>query len=204
MITRSHKRWISRDDFTSSAAAREDEVGLADSCWVYLNTRATGEFEAIEQAPRGDDTRLLADLVAASIQVSVQRRAEEFEGRQSRTHHLESLLAAANATIDRLLAFVPARAAALPAERLAVLADIVVDSTRARVPGAENVAVTVTPEQDPNVSASHRLGVRFHVPTQTDLSALAQQIQGIFTDLAGQTTGEEFESLRLLIDPEFA
>jgi hypothetical protein len=203
MIPSTHKRWIGREDFTSSDAARGDDVALARSCWEYLSHRTTGEFEAVRIAPQGNETRLLADLVAASIQASVQRRASEIEARSSNVERLESLLASANATIDRLLAFVPSRAAVLSAERMAVLADCLGDITRQRVPNALNVTVTSIPEQDPNSSASHRVTVRFQVAGSPDMTALSEQIRAIFADLVEQTTSDEFEALRLFVDPEF-
>lgn len=187
------ERWLSDRDLAKSPFGRDDPPELIEQCGDYLSQRTTGEHAAIDLSSTAD-RKTKAALVSAQVQASVQARLP--------TRDLERRLALAEATIDRLLAFVPARAKEIRDTRLDAIVEELSAKAAELLPGSRRVRVSVTPEADVDSAACHRIIVSLVVPTTLDANRFAGASTELHRWLAAATDVDEYKAIRLLIEPE--
>lgn len=187
MIDRGSNRWIHRQDLESDPSGREDTAEHKAVCLEYL-VDPTASSPPSEGAALAQ--RVQAQLVAARVRDATSTRAD-----------LERRLEQANATIDRLLAFVPARAPQIPEPRLDELVSGLLRSVTANFPSASLVAVVVAQELDRDTEACHKITLKIELPDSVEASAIAAGIQAAHRYFAQAASVNERLAVRLIVAP---
>jgi len=184
------QRWLYRSDFEGAVLGRDDPPELSDECWGYLED---WEIHARQLIPPPDRAqRATAELIAARVRSATGTHAAERELRRTVERQ--------QATINRLLAFVPTRSGSLQSERLGALISRLTEVARTSFAN-EDVQVTAEIEDDDDTTAYHRLIVEVPVSDEFDVSAFATASARLDVFLAEAVTATELQAIRLLIEP---
>lgn len=178
-------------DLARVTAGREDAPELIDRCWQYLEERNTNEFRVVS-LDRTGVKRTKAELVAAHVQTEIASRG----GISS----LQRRLADAEATIDRLLAFVPVRSGDLGRERLDMIVQELLATVARELHGVSRTTVQVVDESDPETTACHRMMLTVDWDVDNDPIGLASAVTLLHQRFAQLITPAEFPSINLLVE----
>lgn len=185
-------RWVHAHDIAAEIPGRDDPADAKESCLAYLGRRAYPS-----QPRRVTDVRTVlkaqGDLAAIHVLTSARPKSREAE--------LEQRLQLAEKAIDRLLAFVPARAAEIPAARLRELQGIVHRASVSSFPKATRIASQIQVEDDLDSDACHRMVFEIAVPDSEDPSDVVAGIRAVHQIFARSATPEERRAIRLLVEP---
>lgn len=188
--------WLRYKDFANARLGRPDDPPeLVDRCWRYLTEEHTGQFRAVTRPLSSSAAhRVQADLLAERV----RRAATGYPPARSDT---ERQLAAATATIDRLLAFVPPRAAEIPPERLSEIAKSVIRTARVEFVHAKSVLLLLDGETDTDTEASCRMSVTVEVPPQhANPEELARAVRATHASLTNTSSRAEYAAIRLIVE----
>lgn len=189
MIQLSDKMWVYPHDLARALPHRNDDPALIEDCIDYLSHRAPEQRGG--GASREHETQ--GQLVAARVKASVVRR------RSDSVAELEESLRKAAATINRLLAYVPARVGPIAEERLGEIAvraaDIMADAL-----GDVQVTPLVAAEDNPDTEACHRLSLLMD-GKELDADKAATGLMVMHKFLAEELSSEEYRALRVVFVP---
>lgn len=185
--------WIHRRDLEAEIPGRPDTGEHRAICAEYLED-VSGSGVVRARLP-GKARQARAVLAAAQVRAAASA---------SREAELEGKLELAHQTIDRLLAFVPARAASPDPSRVRAALRAVSDVLQALLPNGSTVTAVATPESDTDTEACTRLVVSFRAPglenNPAEIARLAIEGHRAF---AQATTAVERVALRLIVEPDF-
>jgi hypothetical protein len=186
----SGERWLHRSDLNASAFGREDPQSLSDDCWEYLEDWEEHAKQLIPTPERAQ--RATAELIAARIRAATGSHAAERELRRTVERQ--------QATINRLLAFVPTRSGAVDTSRLAAIVENIrtAAETIFHVPQIE-VTEELEPEDD--TTAYHRITVEIPVTPEFDVALFFQRTTELDHFVANELSDEEIHAIRVLIEP---
>ncbi len=186
--------WIHEEDLTRAEVLdRRDSFELRQACVAYLKSHHT--LTRPKSIGAASDRNVQKALVQASI-----RRLVGIRARDSALHSLlsqrEGVIEEQSKTIDRLLAYIPARAAPLSDQRLQEISGYVSDFLTKRDLSAN---VHVVDETGPDTLACHRLTVMLD---KADIRPISQIEDELFDLLAEIAEPEEAPSLNLTVASE--
>jgi hypothetical protein len=187
------QRFVHSHDLMASIPGREDSHEEKAFCNAYLERR---------EAARHHGTTQIAVLKAQSAIATAFVRASAFKA--PRDADLEQNLAAANKTIDRLLAYVPTRAAKIDTARLDELVTALCDSAVSAFPGLSSAVVMSSLETALGTQACHRISIRLTVPGQTTARQVVEGIKSVHRTLATRATDHELAAINLIVEAERA
>src|SRR5690606_13044821 len=104
-------------------------------------------------------------------------------------------------TIDRLLAFVPTRAAAVPEERLNEIVDQVTEWVVALFPAAGAPVIRVAEEVESDTKACHRITVSVMLDNSFDARTFARLAFQLHRQFAEVLSQDELQAIRLIVEP---
>lgn len=177
-------RWIIQSDFARPISGREDPDDLIEECWHHLEVSA----EQPHVVGRGRFVTS-SELIAARIHAAA--------GGGTPVDELRELVVRQQATIDRLLAFVPTRARPLSSARLEWLIELLNElCTRL----FDNHRINVTEEDDPESDACHRITIDVAPASEIDPEAFVAATIRLLAEVAGSVSEQEFEAIRILVE----
>lgn len=186
MIELRPNHWAYPEDLGRSTFGREDPPELVERCISYFS--------------RGGASHRAHKAKGRLISAKTRGRLVQTK-RKAGSESLREALDEAEATINRLLAFVPRRAPEIPSERLQEIGREVV--AKARDLFQVDVVPIVTPETDEDSQAAHRLTV-VAPPGEMEPAEWARRSFVLHRYIAGMLTMPERESLRLSVKPGMA
>jgi hypothetical protein len=155
----------------------------------------TGEHRVLLSTPSPKvDAKVKAEVASAHIQASVQGRHDLGD--------LAKKLTDAHATIDRLLAFVPAKAIEVDGKRLGELVDGLFGQVEKLVPQARRTAIAVSPDLDNDSLSCHRIHVNIGVPDSLPSEKFVSASIALHDWLARNTTRGELQAIQLIVEPD--
>jgi len=178
--------WVHAHDLMADIPGREDSMADKVACATYLERRQKG-------ATQQSALRAQSALAAALVRNLVVRKDSDVDQ-----------LAAAQQAIDRLLAFVPPRAQAIPAARLEAIVQSVAAATVAAFPDSTGFTALIAEERDPDTDACHRVVLRFQTHDASDPFKVASGVVAIHRALADATAPEEHRAILLVVSAEAA
>lgn len=180
-------RWICEEDLATPIAGRDDSESVVWGCIRYLRARSRG---GVRMVAAGVDEKARNALVHARVQTAAI---------SPRVRELERQLIQQEATITRLLAFVPARFGAVHPARLQEIVELV--KTTAEATFADHrVETRVLDEREAGTEACHRIEVVVHLTFVAAVESLVAAEVALRTKLVEFVSGDELRALRLLID----
>lgn len=178
------KRWLFQDDLARPIAGRDDPDDVVEECWHHLEAAA----ERAEHQRRGRFSTSSA-LIAARIHASAGSATSE---------DLPEVIRRQQAAIDRLLAFVPTRAKPLSASRIAGVQDQL-EQASTELFGEHRILVD--DEDDTDSIACHRFTVEAKMRDDFDPALFVAATTELFKRLAQRLSEEEYEALRVIVEP---
>ena len=182
MVTMQRSTWPAAVDLARRIEGRDDPDELTDTCQHFINQ------ERRRATPPGRAEKAASEINAAIVASYV---ADQTEDRRR--------LTAALATIDRLLAFVPARGDEISSQRLTNLALALAQEAKRLLPDV-NVILTIDTEADLDSRARYRiLASIVRTAAVTDEAILTCTI-ALHRRLAEVSTTSEYQSIALLAE----
>lgn len=191
MIEVREGRWLHFDDLAREIPGREDSPETIELCWRYLASGAERKTANALRSPELART-VMAEVVAARVRASTVMRLSPQE--------IEERLEAQDAAIDRLLAFVPTRAAALSPKRLDRLGQLV-QGIAAEVFRGAGTRLSITREEAADSAACHRLVLEVDQGSDLDPMEFVRASAFVHARLAQSVSSDEFQAVRLFIEP---
>jgi hypothetical protein len=183
--------FVHSHDLMASIPGRDDPLDERLACTDYLDRR---EASRQRGATPSGALRAQSAIAAAVVLASVVKSPKELEVEQS--------LAAANKTIDRLLAFVHTRAASIGAARLEAIVSVLCDTARREFPGLLSLVVVVADEGDRETEACHRITIRAFVPDSITTQESTRAVKAVHRALAEMSEYDELRAITLIVQPE--
>src|SRR6266540_4733460 len=184
MIRHIADKWFREEDLTVSIPGRSDPPDVIAECIHYLRARHR------KVTATDVDARTRTAIVHARVQTASANPG---------IRELQQQIAQRDHTIDRLLAFVHTRVAAIPAPRLKEIVAFVSMLASQAFPGSR-VEVLATDEDDSETEACHRIEITAYVPRNVataDLVAAEVELRRAFVDFV---TPSEFRAITLLME----
>jgi hypothetical protein len=191
MLPVSPDRHISQWDLARPFAGRQDEPELVDICWRYLVERQDRELrpEESEQSQRRANAEVVSARILAAAKSSVS------------TAELSRRLGDAEATIDRLLAFVPTRSALIGSDRLRELSLAVAKSLETVLPKIRRIESSISPETEVDTDACHRIAILVLHDSLAEADEMFAKAEiAAHRALAVNSNQAELQSVRLIVD----
>lgn len=187
MIEVREGHWVHEPDLAAPVHGRHDPHELSELCVDVLAFRehARGGSKVGYSSERSH--RAKSKLLSAKVKHAAVRGDVDLREENQKLHR----------AIDRLLAFVPARAPEISEERLTELAREVARFAQ-ELFGPRCVAV-LKPEHDPDTTAAYRLTLT--VPAgDSDFDGLAEGAFRLQHHVAEIATDDEFRAVRVLVE----
>ncbi len=182
-------RWPAYHDIAERIEDREDPPELVDQCWQYI----TGEFAVSSGNDLTVARQAASKIATVQIQASISKSSREIE--------LEESLKAAKSTIDRLLAFVPGRAAAIASARLSDISEAMTREAARLFKQPRPITTMLLEETEHDSAARYRLTLSVDLDAQLDPVAFTEIVRRIHRFMVELTTPEEYQAIRLLVEP---
>jgi hypothetical protein len=187
----SDNMWVFPHDLNAEIPGRDDTLEERTACSRFLaHERGRGPRQPTAHTAR----QARAELVAARVRASA--------GVASTPSDVEQRLGEAKAAINRLLAFVPARAAAIARERLTQLVQVAVSAAETAFPNASRLKTFVRDEGDADTEACHRIEITATVTADLRADLIAAGVNSIHRALVAGTSPAERRAIRLIVDIE--
>lgn len=178
--------WIHFGDLSRDIPGRADPEELAKECWEYLVSVHGSERST--SAHR--DMKTASELVSAKIRGSLRTELDS-----------RSIIKRQRDTIDRLLAFVPTRAAAVPEDRLNEIVGRLAEWVVALFPAEGAPVIMLAEEAESDTKACHRITVSVSLHDSFDVGAFAPLAFQLHRQLAEVLTQDELQAIRLIVEP---
>lgn len=186
----SGQRWLHRADFDNPGFGREDPPGLGNECWEYLESWEEHAEQLIPTPERAQ--RATAELIAARVRAATGPHALDRELRRTVERQ--------QATITKLLAFVPTRSGMIAEGRLMELSALV-EAAAQEIFQVRKVDVILESEPDDDTTACHRVTVKVHVDSAFDVAWFSDRTLDLDGFVVAETSEEEIQALRVFVEP---
>ncbi len=181
-------KWIHAHDLNRDIHGRGDTLRDREICESVV--RGIGSERKRSGAPPQSAKRAAAAIAAGKILAAV------------RPGSADSQLDAYKRTIDRLLAFVPARTASLSQDQIIKLLEKISAAARDRVPHFVSVSAIVTAETDSESEACHRVILRVEVSQDSEISKLADATIDLHRTFAELASTDEKIAISFFVEIE--
>jgi hypothetical protein len=181
--------WVHSQDLMADVPGREDSAEDKEACAQFLVQRD-------QRVSSSSAMKTQSALAAAHVRSFVF-------GRHMRDADLDQLSGAQKA-IDRLLAFVPARAAAVSEARLNEIAEALSAAAQEAFTTASRIFVSIAPENDSETEACHRLTIRVVLGAAADPTSAAAGIVTVHRRLTAVADVAERRAILLVVNPDSA
>lgn len=187
--------WILEEDLRRPIPGRIDPEEKIENCLAYLyhfHRRGAVPFHARAQSLH--TWKATGEILAALIKSSAIGTGRE--------KVLADLVEVQKDAIDRLLAFLPAKASEPPPERMDEILAFLEEQVRGEFGTDSSLSITVLQEDDKETAASYR--IVFEVRHRSDVTPddYSKAEFRIFRSLAGFLNNEERRAIRLVIEEE--
>lgn len=193
-------RWLHRADFDRDPFGRADPAELIDDCWEQLESQAA---EPLTPASSDRPLKATGKLVAARVRASAGVHSAADPELKRLIEQQQRIIRQQQGAIDRLLAFVPTRTRILEQSRLTEIVENVSKAVSHFFTGQE-YTTTVSPETDEDTPACHRVVLEIVYASNFDSADFVERVAGLQRHMAETLSVEEFQSLRVFVEPRFA
>ncbi len=182
MIYHIADRWLREEDLAAAIPGRNDPPEMVAGCITFLR--------GWHRPPHGTEEKTRNALVHARVQTA---------SGNARIRELEQQVAQRDSTIDRLLAFVPGHAKAIPNDRQREIVGMLGSLVNQYFPGVR-AQLHLMEEHDHDTEACHRVEILFEIPEKVSVPELVDAEVNLRREFIDRVSAEELRAITLLLE----